>query len=486
MSRTSGIPGRLALLAAAALVLTACTPSNEPARSDASPSASPASSGPSTPATTPPATPTDPPSASTTPEPTEPTLPTPPSVAEIGLAGEADVVAFVGRRVVVATPRAVSGYDLRGRRVWTLKRELPSPSRVVGTSETDGVVLVTWDKPEVDRFYPPVNVRALDARTGAELWRDDTASYGRAAGGAVFTSLCSGEQDRHVGDCTVSARDPRTGATRWSVDTYASARVPRASADALMTESYPGQSPPSWRVRDLATGAAVSPEVQGEHTLEAEFDGFTEASLERRPGPNGCRTTVRHRGLDGEVAWTRRLRVGMDPNFPGSCTSSDTSSTVSSEGGPIPVVSFGSTSRVLDRATGDTLLTVDKEHTLLLVTDGIAVVAEGPLGYEGRGAGVSLRTGRPLWQPGEGDYEQWTLVGDHALRTLAADEGEGCVTEDVDLRSGTVRRSFPGGFAASGPGWVAMQETCDVFGGNDSNGAVTVYRLRGADRVTGS
>lgn len=169
---------------------------------------------------------------------------------------------------VVQQKDAVLAVDAAGAEKW---RFTPPVVDSFEVRVTGPVVLVGYRNPAEDRWPQPEMVVALDAVTGAELWRDGEASLWSATTDTLYMSVCYGGQNNRIGDCKLSARDPRTNAIRWSVPTYASARVEnvaelRAAPTPryLLVGAYP-ESGETYHVSSLdpATGETLGGDYAG-------------------------------------------------------------------------------------------------------------------------------------------------------------------------------------------------------------------------------
>jgi len=148
---------------------------------------------------------------------------------------------------VLQADKEVLGLDRTGKEIW---RFTPPEVDYFTVRVTGPQVFVGYANPDDDRWPQPQVVIALDAATGAELWRDAEASLWSVTTDTLYMSVCYGGQNNRIGDCRLSARDPRTNTIRWRIPTYASSSVVNAGEN---LQAAP--TPPYLLVGGYPTGA---------------------------------------------------------------------------------------------------------------------------------------------------------------------------------------------------------------------------------------
>lgn len=171
------------------------------------------------------------------------TVPMPAGTADHDVRG----FAVTGTGYVIEKREEVLGLDKAGKGVW---RFTPPEVDYFTLRVTGRHVIIGYDNPDDDRWPQPQVVIALDAATGAEVWRETEASLWSVTTDTIYMSVCYGGQNNRVGDCRLSARDPASNTTRWQVPTYASSRVESVTD---RTQTVP--TPPFLLVGAYATGA---------------------------------------------------------------------------------------------------------------------------------------------------------------------------------------------------------------------------------------
>lgn len=177
---------------------------------------------------------------------------------------------------VVQRDDEVLGLDRTGKKVWSFTPAAFGSTEKATVRVTATLVFVGFADPNQDRWPQPDVIVALDAATGAEVWRDTEASLWSVTTDTIYLSVCFGGQNNRLGDCTFSARDPRTRAVRWSVPTYASSRVvndsgglqAEATPPVLLIESYPRDG----STVDVAAHNSATGALRGRGFTDAEGD----------------------------------------------------------------------------------------------------------------------------------------------------------------------------------------------------------------------
>lgn len=220
-------------------------------------------------------------------------------------ADDGDLPSFAGtdHGFVVQTEVGVVGQDRMGREIW--QHNLPGIDDFT-VKATGPQVFVSYRNPDEDRWPQPRVIIALNAATGAELWRETEASFWSVTTDTIYMSVCYGGQNDHVGDCTFTARAPGNNAVRWSTPTYASSRVVNDASDlraaptppVLLIGAYPtGHGSFVVSAHDPATGALLGRGFQDAEGDIPSIDLATERTVvtvdddDENPA-NGCTATL--------------------------------------------------------------------------------------------------------------------------------------------------------------------------------------------------
>lgn len=451
---------RQALLTVAAglLLLAGCADTGEPSAEPTPYLPTPTTSSPTVTLT-----PTDSPSETVSP-PVDPVDRLQPAV-ELDVPDDSTYLGRAGRLHVSSSTRGVLAQRPDGSVAWRIEAPQGMDRYDVEAWLLPTVGVVVMSVPTSMNPWPGrVLVRAVDARSGAPLWREDGASFANAGDGLVFNSFCTGRQDAVLGDCTLSARDARSGTTRWAVPTYASPMVDEFLPGAVVVDSYPGGGGSSKQLRSTATGATLSTSLAG-FTVTAVDDGFLGIeATDRQPG-NGCRGTAQGLDLAGNVLWTRSFAVGRDVLDKDECA--ELYGGKVGPTGPYTVFPFEGVMRVLDPASGRTLWAGERAEEARLIHRGVLVAVQTQNGYDQSSRGIDLRSGKELWTQdhdnNDADGVSWTSLGRNLLGT---DENcyQECRAQVLRPRTGEPLLDLSGEHALTGPGWVATF-TDDTYSG---------------------
>ena len=397
-------------------------------------------------------------------------------------------VAVTSNGYVLASDHEVFGLGRQGQRRWHHTFHVACDGDdfcedQIRVQVADSVVIVSRDNPTRQEWPGSLVVLALDARTGATLWRDDQPSFVTALATAVYTSVCHGGQHNRIGDCHLSARDPRTGATRWTVATYASAEVgePDPLTDALAAPPVPkylaiysfptGATSETVTTVDPASGNGLGTSLRAD-TFYQTTDHIIAVDRDDNTASRGCKTTLTAWSPYGAGRiWLRTFTGFLDQDQ--RC--SDPSDQIAD--GQLAVLNGSGHTTLVSLATGKTDWTATEPGTPLLVGNGYVVTTgnDGGLVYYDRS------TDRIRWRIGGGaaDYQPewqvqmlgtWLIASDVAYPDCWSDD---CPTVNVlDPASGSLYRA-PRGVLVSAANGVVVTE---LDNGNTSG--YTAYSIR--------
>ncbi|MFC4851998.1 PQQ-binding-like beta-propeller repeat protein [Actinophytocola glycyrrhizae] len=351
------------------------------------------------------------------------TLPLPPG------SDEHDVPEFAvtDHGYVLVNDKDVVGLDRAGTELW---RFAPPATDYFRAEVTGSQVFLGYRNPDEDRWPQPEVIVALDAATGAELWRETEASFWSVTTDTIYLSVCYGGQNNHIGDCELSARDPRTNSIRWAIPTYASSRVVNDSQEPqaaptppyLLIGSYPtGRESYVLSSHDPGTGATLGSGFRGPDgdigSVSTASERMVVTTEDHDDNPaDGCTATLIGFSVAGaDEIWrhTARTAKELDGKRCGR-------QPVSRNRGRMAVTTENGAPSVLNVETGAIEWSAPQKGQALAASDTTLLVAESAA--EGTVELVAYRVGnaKPVWRapfPGNVDAALVTITDTHAVVT---------------------------------------------------------------------